>query len=254
MNESTIWADCSDGTRIFLRRWIPETAVRAVLQIVHGMAEHSLRYERLAQRLCAQGIEVWAADQRGHGRTADIRVNDPGAGGLLGHCADRDGFFKVVGDVHLINGMIRRERPDCPLFLLGHSWGSFISQAYIEQHGTELAGCALSGTKGPGELKVKLGVPFTRFMAGITGARKPSRLVQKLVNGPYSKPFKPNRTMFDWLSRDVNEVDAYAADPFCGHPCSSAFYRDMLGGLRAIHREGMIKMIPRELPVYIFCG
>ena len=71
-----------DGVRLNLRRWAaePDTGAsqeekrspRGILHIIHGMAEHSLRYERLAKKLCAEGFEVWAADQRGHGQTADI--------------------------------------------------------------------------------------------------------------------------------------------------------------------------------------
>ena len=64
------WQQMDDGARLFLRRW-RTASPKAIVHIVHGMAEHSLRYDRLARRLGQEGIEVWAADQRGHGETAN---------------------------------------------------------------------------------------------------------------------------------------------------------------------------------------
>jgi alpha-beta hydrolase superfamily lysophospholipase len=218
------------------------------------MAEHSLRYGRLARRLCDQGFEVWAADQRGHGKTADPAVNDPGRGGLLGHNADRDGFFRVVADIDIVNTKIQEGRPELPLFLLGHSWGSFLAQAYIEKHGSRLAGCILSGTRGPDGLTIALGAPFLAFLAACKGSRKKSRLAHAMGDGSYGKPFRPNRTPFDWLSRDEKEVDAFMADPLCGKLCSVGFYRDMVGALKVIHTREAMAGIPRDLPVYLFCG
>jgi alpha-beta hydrolase superfamily lysophospholipase len=218
------------------------------------MAEHSLRYDRLARRLGEKGIEVWAADQRGHGKTADPAVNDPGRGGLLGHCADRDGFFKVAADIDRITTVIKGTYPRTPLFLLGHSWGSFIAQAYIEAHSDRISGCILSGTRGPDGLKITLGAPFMALLAALLGCRKGSRLAHAMGDGSYDKPFRPNRTPFDWLSRDEKEVDAYISDPFSGMLCSVGFYRDLLGGLREIHRPKAMERIRRDLPIYIFAG
>jgi alpha-beta hydrolase superfamily lysophospholipase len=255
------WFTLDDGARLFLRRWLPDEKGRsggsapvAALHIVHGMAEHSLRYERLALRLVAEGFEVWAADQRGHGRTADPGVNDPGKGGLLGHPADKDGFFRVAADVHAINGRIKELYPDTPLFLLGHSWGSFICQYYIESFNPNLAGCILSGTRGPGGAVLRLGAPVMALIAALKGSRGASRLARAIADGPYNKPFRPNRTGFDWLSRDEREVDAYVADPLCGTLCSAGFYRDLIGALARLHTREAMAGIPRDLPVYVFSG
>jgi alpha-beta hydrolase superfamily lysophospholipase len=222
--------------------------------IVHGMAEHSLRYNPLALRLAEAGFEVWAADARGHGQTADRTVNDPGKGGLLGHCADKQGFRRVVEDLDILVDAVKQARPELPLFILGHSWGSFLTQAYIEAHGDRLAGCLLSGTRGPGGLKYTFGAPLMSLIAAFKGCRRGSKLAFALGDGPYNKPFKPNRTLFDWLSRDESQVDAFAADPLCGNLCSSGFYRDLLGGLKMIHQPGAMEGIPGDLPVYVFCG
>jgi alpha-beta hydrolase superfamily lysophospholipase len=216
------------------------------------MAEHSLRYERLAQRLCEAGFEVWAADQRGHGKTADPAVNDGCHGGLLGYCGDQDGL--PVQDIIAINRKITEIHRDLPLFLLGHSWGSFLVQNVIEMNSQGLAGCILSGTRGPGGFKITAGAPAMALIAAIRGRRRPSRLAWAIAGGPYNKPFKPNRTRFDWLSRDEKEVDAFAADPLCGFLCSAGFYRDMIGMLARIHRPEAMAAIRQDLPIYVFSG
>ncbi|MDR1587710.1 MAG: lysophospholipase [Treponema sp.] len=252
------WFTSDDGTRLFLQRWLPqpengETKPLAALHIVHGMAEHARRYQRLAEKLSAAGIVVWAADQRGHGKTADLSVNGPGRGGLSGHCADKDGFSRVTRDIVNINEEMRKQYRGLPLFLLGHSWGSFIVQNYIENKGG-IDGCILSGTRGPGGFKMRAGLPLMVFFAAIFGRRKGSLLARAVADGPYNKPFRPNRSSFDWISRDEKEVDAYVNDPCSGYLCSTGFYRDLIAGLCRIHKPELMEKISRDLPIYIFSG
>jgi alpha-beta hydrolase superfamily lysophospholipase len=226
------------------------------------MAEHALRYTKLAENCCRAGFEVWAADQRGHGKTADLSVNSPALGGLAGHCADNDGFGRVTADVRLINRTIRGMYPDTPFFLMGHSWGSFITQNYIETYSGDLAdagkkgldGCILSGTRGPDGFKMKAGIPLMSLLALLFGKRKGSPIARAVADGPYNKPFKPNRTMFDWISRDEKAVDAYINDPCSGNLCSTGFYRDLIKGLNRIHQSDAMSKIDAALPVYIFSG
>jgi len=260
------WMPMDDGTQLYLRRWKTGAAVPgAVLHIIHGMSDHSGRYARLARRLTAEGWEVWAADERGHGETAGNKQNDPGKGGLMGHAGDKDGFSRVTQDIDIINRAIMKKYPGIPLFLLGHSWGSFVAQNYIENfegrssvygdNPVNLAGCILSGTRGPdGGLQVALGAPAMVLLAAIVGERRGSFLAKAAADGPYNKYFKPNRTHSDWLSRDEKEVDAFEADPLCGNLCSVGFYRDFARALKRIHRPGEMKKIRKELPIYVFSG
>ena len=252
----------NDGAKLFFRQWpasltkIPR--LRGIVHIVHGMGEHSQRYERLAKKLCDEGFEVWAADQRGHGYTADLKINDPGKGGLLGHCHDKDGFSRVTQDIDFINHHIKEKNPDVPLFLLGHSWGSFITQNYIEtlepDNRNILAGCILSGTQGPAGNIRAMGKYIMSFVAFFIGNRKPSVITRILIDKPYNRPFKPSKTAYDWLSRDQDEVISYVNDPFCGTHCSIGFYKDMIKGLMQIHRNEAFQRIPKNLPIYVFSG
>jgi len=244
-----------DGTKLYLYKWLPEQNPKAIVHIIHGMAEHAFRYLRLAEKLVKEGIEVWAADQRGHGKTANLELNDPGRGGLLGHCGDNNSIACVTADIHAVNEEIRKTRPNIPLFLLGHSWGSFIAQNYIEySEELKINGCILSGTKGPDGFIIKAGIPLMIVLSALKGQRKGSRMAKSIGDGAYNKPFKPNRTSFDWLSRDEEEVDKFIKDPLCGFLCSSGFYRDLVKLLYNIHRSDALARINRSLPVYVFSG
>jgi len=250
MKNDSLCIRSDDGVSLFGRRWSPDGGSslppRALVQIAHGMGEHSLRYQELAERLCAAGYEVWADDHRGHGESS--------RGGVLGHPADRDGFFRVVRDLSLWSDEILAARPGLPLFLLGHSWGSFLAQAAIEREGARYAGCILSGTRGPGGLQVSAGEAIAAIVVGLRGSRRHSPLLRLLADGPLNKQFAPNRSAFDWLSRDEAVVDAYAADPLCGFKLSAGFYRDLAGGLNRIHKAESIARIPRSLPIYVVSG
>jgi alpha-beta hydrolase superfamily lysophospholipase len=244
---------------LFFRRWLPEALGagknKVVLLIIHGMAEHSGRYAAFAEKLCEHGIETWAFDMRGHGKTANLSLNSAASGGLLGHCADRKAFSKLLGDIESIRAEIEKTCDNPPLFLFGHSFGSFLAQGYIEYTNKRpLAGCILSGTRGPSGAAIAAGAHFLNIYSFFRGRRHLSRFSARVVLGGNNRPFQPTRTPCDWLSRDTGTVDAYINDPLCGTLFSAGFFRDMLWILQKIHNVLMIGKIKKSLPIYIFSG
>lgn len=237
----------SDAQAIFVRRWRPEGAAKGVVQIAHGLAEHSGRYDRLAQALNRAGYAVYASDHRGHGQTAPTAAD-------LGHFADRDGFAAVVADLWRLNRRIADEHPGLPMVLLGHSMGSFMVQDVIGRHGDALAGAVLSGSSGkPGTL-AKLGALIARTERLRLGRRGRSKLLMGLSFGGFNKAFEPARTPFDWLSRDPAEVDKYIADKLCGFVCSPQLWIDLLAALNRIGRSEHLAQVPKNLPLYLVSG
>lgn len=248
MNATPFALPADDGLEIFVYRWMPEDVPpRAVVQIAHGMAEHAARYERFAAALCQAGIGVYANDHRGHGRTA---------GGLenIGFFADTDGWNKVVADMGELRRVIGEENPGVPVFLFGHSMGSFLSRTFISRHGNEIQGVILSGTGGDPGLLGKVGLFIARTLCFLKGAKSPSPLLNALSFGDFNKPFRPNRTDFDWLSRDEAEVDKYVADPLCGAVFTAGFFVDLIGGINEIHTPDTYGRTPRDLPILLFSG
>ena len=98
-----------------------------------------------------------------------------------------------------------------------------------------------------------VGAALARAVSAV-GPRRYSPFLRSLADGQYHKPFRPNRTPFDWISRDEAEVDAYVADPLCGFRCSAGFYRDLTGLLATIHRREEMARIPTGLPIFVFGG
>ncbi|HZB67665.1 MAG TPA: alpha/beta fold hydrolase, partial [Ornithinibacter sp.] len=207
MQSTTTTVTASDGTALHTNRWLPDGPPKAAVQLAHGMAEHSARYARLAAALTDARFAVYAHDHRGHGTT--------GGEDDHGFFADENGWASVVDDMRRVTRLAQDENPGLPLFLLGHSMGSFLARSYVIEDSGDLAGLVLSGTGGDPGLLGKAGLLLAKAEARARGRRHVSPLLDKLSFGRYNAAFKPNRTPFDWLSRDEAEVDAYMADTMC---------------------------------------
>jgi alpha-beta hydrolase superfamily lysophospholipase len=246
MQSTTTTVTASDGTALHTHRWLPEGPPKAVVQVAHGMAEHSARYARLAEALTAAGYAVYANDHRGPGGTANEADH--------GYFADHDGWDTVVADLRGVTDFAREEHPGVPVFLLGASMGSFISRAYAIENSRDLAGLVLVGTSGDPGLLGRAGLVVARAEALVRGRRHVAPLLDSLSFGKFNAAFKPNRTDFDWLSRDEAEVDKYVADPLCGKTFTAGFFVDMVGGLLAVNDKRQVARVRRDLPVLILSG
>lgn len=249
MNKETLTFPSSDNVQIFTYKWMPDnpSVLKAVVQIAHGMAEHAARYERFAEALTKAGYAVYANDHRGHGKTVGSKDH-------RGYFADENGWAKTVDDLHKLTGIIKKENPNKPFFLFGHSMGSFLSRNYSMLYGNELTGLILSGTGGDPGMTGKVGHCIAKIDAKLHGRKAKSAIMNKLSFGAFNNAFKPNRTEFDWLSRDNAEVDKYINDPFCGGIFAAGFFCDFLGGLAFINKKENIAGIPKDLPIYLFSG
>jgi alpha-beta hydrolase superfamily lysophospholipase len=243
-SEFTFRAD--DGETLLARRWLPESSPRGVVQIAHGLSEHSARYARLAAALNSAGYAVYANDHRGHGPKA--------APADLGHFADEGGWDKVVGDLWTFNRLIAAEQPGTPIIFLGHSLGSFLGRGFIAKHSEALAGVALSGSNGKPSAIATLGRLIAREERLRLGRRGKSDPILQMWFGEFNKPFKPARTQSDWLSRDETEVDAFVADPLCGFPFTTQLAIDVLDALPHVTSRKSLAPIRKDLPIYVFSG
>jgi alpha-beta hydrolase superfamily lysophospholipase len=235
-----------DGQTLLARRWLPEGPPRAIVQIAHGLAEHSARYARLAAALNSAGYAAYANDHRGHGPKA--------AADDLGHFADEGGWDKVVGDLWTFNRLMAAEQPGTPIVFLGHSLGSFLGRGFIAKHSDALAGVALSGSNGKPPAIATLGRLIAREERLRLGKRGKSDLILQMWFGEFNKPFKPARTASDWLSRDEKEVDAFVADPLCGFPFTTQLAIDVLDALPHVTSRKSLAAIRKDLPIYVFSG
>ena len=246
MLHQAFWLNSTDAAPLYVNRWYSEQPPKALIMVAHGMAEHSGRYARFAEALVAQGFELYAHDQRGHGKTAEQ--------GRLGHYADRNGWDLVVNDLATLNHHMRQTHPKAPIFLFGHSMGSYISQAYLMQHSCSLQGAVLSGSNYQPVALYRAGQLLARFECWRQGPQGRSALLEFISFGSFNKAFKPNRTAFDWLSRDPEEVDKYINDELCGFRCTNQLWVDLLGGMQHITPLDNLAQIDNNLPLLVLGG
>lgn len=238
-----------DGITVHCNKWILQKDIKpkAVVQIAHGMAEHIDRYNSFAKALTNEGYIVYGNDHRGHGKTAGSLEN-------LGYFADDNGWNLVVEDMHELTTMIKNDHGDLPIFLFGHSMGSFLSRTYIQRYGNDINGVILCGTGGDTGVLGNIGILLARNEIKKMGKKYRSKKMDRLSFGNFNKAFKPNRTGFDWLSRDIKEVDKYIEDELCGEIFTAGFFYDMLTGLKDLNKKENIKKVPKELPIYFISG
>ena len=235
-----------DGAQIHVYGWLPAAAPKATVQIAHGMAEHGARYQALAATLNDLGYAVYANDHRGHGRS----IAKPDG---LGHMGD-DGFVRAIDDVHLLCEQIATRHQGVPHILMGHSMGSFMVQKHLWAHPDSVHAAILSSSSGAPPPIAAAGRVIARLERWRQGASGKSTIIDVLSFRDYNKKFSPNRTDFDWLSRDHGEVDLYVADPLCGFPVSNASWISLLDALPALTQPSNLAHIRRELPIYLFSG
>ncbi len=239
-----------DGPAIHTHRWLTDRQPEAVLLIVHGMAEHGGRYARLASALTEAGIAVYAPDLPGHGNTAGE--------GEHGHFADHNGWSVALAAIQAVRAEIAAAHfvagRELPVFILGHSMGSFLVQHYLVEHGGQVSGAILSATSGDMGLTRAIALALLRAEALIQGRRHRSKLADRLIFKQFNKRFAPARTDFDWLSRDPAEVDKYVADPWCGFLGSCGLWIDFLAAGAELSDVGRLSRIPKPLPVLLIAG
>jgi alpha-beta hydrolase superfamily lysophospholipase len=244
MPDTTFTFTSPDQVEIFVRKWgSPGGMTKGAVQIAHGAAEHSQRYARLAQLLNAGGYVVYANDHRGHGQTA-LRAGKLGVAGA-------DAWNGFVKDARQLTDIIRRDYPNSPVFLFGHSMGSLIAQDYMARWGGDLTGVVLCGTTGflPGLDALVAHME----QAAQTDPDEPSTLFGQIF-ASFNAPFAPGKTGFEWLSRDESEVQKYVTDPLCGFMPSNGLAYEFLKGLRELWKPENEARIPKGLPILVISG
>lgn len=172
-----------DGLTIYHQSWLPDGEAKAAVMLVHGLGEHSGRYEHVADRLTSSGYAVHALDHRGHGKSEGKRV----------YVKSYDEF---MADLIQFRALVEGRHPGLPFFALGHSMGGNLVMGHVLDHQDGVAGMVLSGPA------LKAGDELSPTKITIFKA------VAKVAPG-----FRPEGLSADAISRDPAVVAAYQADP-----------------------------------------
>lgn len=233
-----------DGAEIHVTFWDNVENPKGAVQISHGMAEYAERYDDFAQFLNTNGYIVFADDHRGHGYTV-------GAGNQ--GVVHGDSWEQTLNDMGQLTDFIK-SRYKVDVVLLGHSYGSFLSQAYIQRYGDKINGVILSGTSYMKNPLTKIGSIIANVQTALLGEEKPAKLMNTLSFSAYDKPFKEENRRFAWLSRDKEQCEKYVADAFCGYVMSLGFFKSFLNGVQKIYGANDFVRIPSGLPILITSG
>lgn len=236
-----------DGTVLQCYLWNDVRSPKAVVQISHGMAEHARRYDNFAQFLNKNGIIVFADDHRAHGMTSTKQS----AKGVKGYHKG-DIYGDTVRDELAITEHLK-ERFDLPIVFLGHSYGSFIGQAYLEND-NKANGVILSGSAMMKGAILSAGAAVSTMQYKLLGGEKKGTLLDKMSFGSYNKPFKADKTPFAWLSRDKEQVRRYIFDDQCGNVMSISFFKHFLCGLKETYKPENLAKISKDSKIAIFSG
>lgn len=204
MQQLTSTLRAADGLALHTIAWLPEAPPKAVVVIVHGIAEHSGRYTHVADHLVQRGYAVYSLDHRGHGQSEGTR-------------AYFDHLDQPVADLRQYADLITATHPGVPLFVFGHSMGSLITLVFALRHQPMLAGVVSSGT--PLSLA---SVP--RALSSIVGLM--SRVAPKV---PLVKLDSRH------ISRDQAVASRYDSDPLnCRDPLRARVLVEMVAHSRAV--------------------
>ena len=225
--------------------WLPDGEPRRILQIAHGMTEHSGRYEAFAEAMTAQGIAVAGYDLRGHGQNpGNPDVASFGENGWEASLEDMHLFFKVLSARFL----------GVPHDMLGFSLGSFLLREYLGRGSAGVSRAIIMGTGHQPALVLSVMMAIVQGQIRKGGFDNTTDLVRRLSFGTYNQRLKPNRTQSDWLCADMVQLDAYLADPLCRRDISSGLFWQLLGAMKRTGSKAACSTWKKELPVLLISG
>lgn len=241
------FSSCDCKNTIYVREWLPDVTPIGVVQICHGVNEHIVRYDKFAQYLASKGFVVAGNDHLGHGKSLST-LDD------LSFLGENGGWELVVGDIRKLYERLHEQYRNLPIFIFGHSMGSFLARTYMIRYHDGPDGVILSGTGHQSGAMLTAGLFTANREIKKHGSRYRSPTLKKLAFNGYNSHYKPIRTEFDWLSRDSAVVDAYISDPLCGADTTAGLFRDMLTGIKYITNVKNIERVNKDLPVYLMSG
>ncbi len=221
---------------------------KGIVQITHGMSEHAKRYDDFAKFLNDAGYIVCTYDGRGHGETC----GDPEKVGEVGI---GDNFTSCVKDQGEVSCFLKDLYPDLKLIIFGHSYGSFLTQKYIQTYDFADKAIICGSGMQSGAL-LNAGLAIANIGAKFKGKNAQAHIIANMSFGGYEKHFKKlgDNRKNSWLNRNIEEVEKYNADPYCGRVFSFGFYKSFFSAFKSIFKKEAIANIEKDLPILMISG
>lgn len=249
MIKNEFYYPSADGkTQIHAVEWKPETEIKGVIQIAHGVTEYILRYENFAEFFTQKGFVVVGNDHLGHGQS--IAPN-----GKPMYFGPNGSWNFVVKDIDTCKQMTKKKYPNVPYMILGFSLGSFLVRTYLIDYAQKpLDGAIIMGTGYIPNFKIAIAKMMANKEAKKVGEENTSPVIKSLTFETYNKLFKPNRTAFDWLCSNEEALDEYIKDPLRGENYSAGLFREMLTGMQYTAELKNIQKMNKKMPIFLLSG
>jgi len=252
-NQEVYTFNSSDGhSVIHCRKWIPEGQPVAVLQLVHGMVEYIERYDEFATFLSSKGYLVIGHDHIGHGHSVQ---NDDELGVMKGkHPSDF-----MIEDIYIHYSMTKKDFPNLPYFILGHSMGSYLIRKFLAIKSKDIEGITGAVIMGTGQEKAITclgGLAAIAVLSIFQGKNHRSKIIRKMT---YSAPYKK----FDcygkdytksWLSKNLESVEKYYHDKYCTYIFTLNAYKGLIEATKFACSKAAVDMMRKDIPLLVISG
>lgn len=234
-------------TNIHMVMWEPKNEAKLIVQIIHGVTENIMRYEELAHFLNERDILVVGIDLLGHGLSTN-------SGNKKMYFGKEGSWFDVVKDVDTCLSIVKKDYPNIPYVMLGFSLGSFLLRTYLIDYPNNCDGGIIIGTGQTPNFQIVLAQMVVKNEAKKYGDNVATEQIRKLTFETYNKKFAPNRTPYDWLCSNNEELDKYINDPLRGEAMTVGLFREMLSGMKYTGNIRNIKKMNKDIPILLLSG
>lgn len=232
--------------KIHAVKWVPEGTPLCIIQVVHGMSEYIERYEEFAAFLTEKNIMLVGEDHLGHGKSVG---SNP-----LGYFCEKDPDKVLVENVRKLKDIVKKEYPNVPYVIFGHSMGSFITRNFVHSYSNEIDGAVICATGMQPKALAQAMKVMVNILQVFQGSKKESKLINNIAFGSYLKKIENPKTSFDWLSVNEENVQKYIADPLCGFIFTLNGFKGLAGLLIGLHDNAKIASINKDMPMCFLYG
>lgn len=234
-----------DGVSIDVLLVKPNTEPKAVCQLVHGMSEYKERYMPLMEYLANMGYLCIIHDHRGHGKS--VKNKDD-----LGYFY-KGGGFATIEDIHQITMVVKKEYPNIPCYLFGHSMGSMAVRAYCKKYDSDINGLIVCGSPSYNSA-AGVGMVIVDALTKMKGDKYKSKFCENLFVRVFNKNFKTEGSDFAWLSVNKDNVKRYENDELCGFPFTLNGYTALLYQMKEAYSKEGWNIAKPDMPIHFISG
>lgn len=220
--------------------------VKGIVQISHGMAEHKERYYPFMEFLANNGYIGVIHDHRGHGDSVKSEED-------LGYFYDTTATY-IIEDLHQITQEIKKEYPDLPVYLFGHSMGSLVVRCYLKHYDNEIDKLIVCGSPSK-NIAAGLGIILTKIIAKFKGDKYRSKMMQRLTFSSYPKKFKTEKQNKNcWISSEEENKKEYSKDKKCGYIFTLNGFQNLYKLVQKTYSNKDWEKQNLDLPIFFIAG